>query len=353
MASPQALSYEIVRVSGSSKIDALFQIQNSSAGGIALQLKAATGIGPRRQTFSFNRVCGYDGMLLVLIALDCDLMWVAEGACITQGTLQITVGSDRHRKLRVHDIGATLEECYLQRKVYPLVSFSEAKFRCSLSNKVEEQAHSLLAIVLAGIGFRLQKSVTMRHASAVDSFLFDGRRELEWRVQEKASNLLKTNRYAINLWRRAGTCGLRAYSESEFDILLAAVLDDGCLSAVFAFPSHVLAKHGLVGQKPNRLSLYPPWALAKREATRRRHAWQLEHFVDLRSWSGDPTVPASICRCLQHLMHKLSHSSPPQTCASAEQNKGHLVKTRHAFPASHTLPVCTGKGPWKGHDSLN
>ena len=309
MASPQALTYEILRVSGSSKVDAIFQIRNSAAGGIALQLKSASARGPRRQTFLFSRVCGYDSMLVVMIALDHDLMWAAEGACIGQKNLSITLGSDRDRRLRVSDIGASLEKCFQQREVYPLLSLREAKFRCSRTNMVEEQAHSLLAVVFAGIGFRLERAAALQNASAVDSFLFGGRCELEWRVQEKASNLLKGNRYAVNLWRRGGTCGLRPYSESEFDMLLAAILDDGCLSALFAFPSRVLAKHGLVGQNPKRFALYPPWAMAERKATRSKHAWQLEYFVDLRSWSGDPVLPASIRRRLQDLMHKLASAS--------------------------------------------
>ena len=303
MASPQALTHEIVRVSGSSRVDAILQIQNSAAG-IPLQLKSASASGTRQHVFSFAHVCGYDGMLVVMIALGHDHMWAAEGACIRQKTLCITLGSDRDRRLRVRNIGTTLEKCFRQREVYPLLSLREAKFRCSQTNKVEEQAHSLLAVVFAGIGFRLERAVG--HASAVDSFLIGGSCELERRVQEKASNLSKRNRYAINLWRNGGTCGPRPYRESEFDVLLAAILDDGCLSGLFAFPSQVLAKHGLVGCKPKRLVLHPTWAMAGQEATRRRHAWQLEYFVDLRSWSGDTTLPTSICSGLRRLMHKLA-----------------------------------------------
>ena len=304
MASPQALTYEILRVSRSSKVDAIFQTQHSAAGGTPLQLKSASASGHRRHVFSFSKVRGYDGMLVIMIALDNDLMWAAEGACIGQKTLRITLGSDLDRRLRVNDIGATLEQCFRRREVYPHLSLREAKFRCSRTNKVEEQAHSLLAIVFAGIDFRLERAV--KQTSAVDSFLLGGQCELKWRVQEKASNLSKANRYAINLWRRAGRCGRRPYSESEFDVLLAAILDDGRTSALFAFPSHVLAKHGLVGQEPKRVVLYPPWAMAEKEATRRRHAWQLEYFVDLRIWSGDTSLPPSICRGLQHLMRKLA-----------------------------------------------
>ena len=277
-----ASSYEIVPVPGMSRVDALFQQRGSSTGGLRLQLKSASSnlSGTRgRQKYGFMHTSGYEGMLLVLIALDIDSLWVVPGTAVRQKCLRIAVGSSRDHAWHAPDIGLTLLTHFENTQELPHASLEAAELQCSTTHKVETLAHFQLKALLAGVGFHLQRMT--QTAIAFDSVLSGV--GSSWRVQEKASNLrAKTAGYSVNLWRHAGKPGRVAYEEADFDMLLAAVLNNGMLLGMFLLPSHVLMGHRLLGQKPASLRLCPPWAPGKRQATREKYAWQLDHFVDLR-----------------------------------------------------------------------
>ena len=117
-----------------------------------------------------------------------------------------------------------------------------------------------------------------------------------WRVQEKASNLQQRG-YIAKMGRYGGALGSIAYASTDFDMILASILDNGRLSGLFIFPVDVLARFGAVGHKPMHLPLHPPWHLAKQQATRLKYAWQLEYFVDLRTWDGEAVLQSRI-NCL-------------------------------------------------------
>ncbi|CAE7294845.1 unnamed protein product [Symbiodinium natans] len=306
--SHQARNYEVIRTSGSSKVDAIFQLRGSLTGGLALQLKSASLI---RERFLFRGTRGYAGMLLLLIALDSDACWALPGASVTQINFSVTPGSSRDMAFRVEDIGSLLESCFRNTTDFPHVSLADARFQCSPKHQVEERAHSLFRTLFHCVGFQLEKSFT--GLATVDSDLMGDR--CRWRVQEKASNVHACGRYCASLCKNGGALGKLAYSETDFDLLLAALLEDGRLSGLFAFPTDVLARLGYIGQKPCHLPLYPPWRLPKWQHTRAKHAWQLEHFVDLRSWDAGTPLSPEMRDTLEDLLLRLA-ACQQTTCQS-------------------------------------
>ena len=287
--STQARQYAIFGISNASRVDAIFKPMATEAGGTQIQLKSAS----RRQqrSFLFQHVGGYGGMLLVLVALDADLIWAIPGHMLQRKSLQITIGSVRDVLWRVHDLGSVLERCFHSAFEFPHVSVQDALMSCSRNNQVEEISHLQLATVFSSVGLQLQKSFA--GSMSIDSVLRGARLELQ--VQEKARNLDKRGRYPVDLSRRGGGLGKLAYRSADFDVLVATVLDELTVAGLFMFPTKVLERHALVDQKPAQLLLYPPWALPKRESARTKHAWQLDHFVDLRDWKGGDELP-SCCR---------------------------------------------------------
>ena len=298
--STQAEKFEVVRVSGASRMDALFKPKDSVQGGLCLQLKSASGRGSKNQIYQFRRTAGYEGMLLILVALDQRLLWAVPGHFVTQKCLSISVGTERDRSWRVSDLGSTLEMYFRQPSDFPHVSMVDARLACGCKNMIEEQAHLLMTTLFAGIGLQLRKSFS---TAVVDSVLaFPGQSHRLVRVQEKACSLTSQTQYAINLWKRGGVLGPQAYRDADFDLLLASILHEDRLAGMFAFPVAVLCKHGLVGQKPVRHLLRPPWLPGKKQATRDKYAWQLEYFVDLRGWTGSSELPSDTHARLNELV---------------------------------------------------
>ncbi|CAE7642150.1 ATP6V1D [Symbiodinium sp. CCMP2592] len=281
-ATPLALTHEIIRVSGSSRVDALLQRKGCDEG-LPLQLKAASMSGNLRRSYYFSRASGYCGMLLLLISLDRDIMWAIPGSVVAKPTITIRLDSEADEAYRVIDLGSTLEQHFLDQEAIAHISLKHARLWCSQSHRVEEYAHLQMADLFARVGFQLEKAHTL---TAVDSVLVaEGCR---WLVQEKASSRQKPRGdFCVSL--RKGK-SYQAYSDSDFDLLLAAVLEDNKLLGVFLIPVQVLHKHGLVGGKPRKLLLWPPWKLPVLEARRVKTAWQLECFVDLRGWSQSEAV---------------------------------------------------------------
>ena len=300
--SSQASHYEIVRIAGFSRADALFKLRSDS--GICLQIKSASAAGPRGQSYNFRNTDGYDGMLLILVGLDAAVLWAIAGRLVTQKSLSIVLGSPRDQAWRVSDIGKLLQHCFENCSEFPHFTLSEASFQCTARHQVEGYAHLALAKVFACVKFQLRRSHPVPRT--VDSMLYG--MGSAWRVQEKAASA-RSCRYKIHLWKSGGVLGRVPYECEDFDLLLAAVLDDGQLSGLFAFPVLVLAEQGLVKQRACTLPLYPPWALPKTAPTRMKHAWQLDHFVDLRSCTGEAPMPPEACSQLEKLLSTLVETS--------------------------------------------
>ncbi|CAE7864905.1 unnamed protein product, partial [Symbiodinium sp. KB8] len=299
--SPQASEFEIVNIPSLSRVDALFQFQGSKSGGLPLQLKSSVchSIGSG-EAFAFGKTKGYDDMVLVLIALDRDMIWMVPGSEVSQTTLWIRLGSARDKAWRVNNVGSALAE-YLKSSSLPHISSQEALLQCCGTHLVEEHAHAQLFSAFASVGRRLHRPLGL--GAAVDSVL--DWQSHQWLIQEKAAHEQPDGRYCASLWKAGGCLGRLAYAKADFDMLVVSLLEvSDRLVGIFLFPSTVLAKRKLIGHKALLLRLYPPWAQPKYRAVASKHSWQLDYFADLRSWRGkgshmDPSSKASLTELLQ------------------------------------------------------
>ena len=301
--SSHAEGYEIVPLTGASRADAVFRHKGSGEDGLLIQLKASTSLGKKGRAYRFNRVAGYDGMIVVMVALDGGHLWAAAGSQLHSNYLLITVGAASSRKYAVPDIGAQLVKCFRSKR-FEHMSVQQALLQCAPNNRVEARAHAQLNALFACVSMRLSQLLV--HQTTVDSLLeFDGPAGLmeRMRLQEKASHCSKRDgRYMCNLWRKAGAFGRRAYATEDFDMLAVSLLDAKQLQGIFLIPMSVLCSRGLVGKKPVALYIYPPWAPPKQNATREKYSWQADFFVDLRRWNGSSRLQQPLQRRLRDLV---------------------------------------------------
>ena len=302
-------AFEIVPLGLHSRADAICRQKNSPAG-LPLQLKAASSHGGGGRGYNFGRVLGYSGMLVLLSALDRDIMWAVSGSDLDRrgkDTLYVSFGSQRDCAWRVGDLASTLQQCFYNSNDYPHVALADARLECSPRHCVEELAHRQSQAALQQAGLRLKPCM---QASAVDSMLIGY--GMNFAVQEKASHKRKTRGdYLVSLSRHGGVLGRLPYLSTDFELLMISLLDEqNRLEGLYLMPTSTLAEHGLVDERPVVLSIYPPWLPPKRKQTMQKHAWQLNHFVDLRGWTGGPLSGDTVGRLLQLLLHPGLDSKP-------------------------------------------
>ena len=304
-ASSQAGGYEIVPLTGASRADAVFRRKGSKGNGLLIQLKASTSAGNKGRKYTFARVAGYDGMLVIMVALDGGHFWAAAGSQLQRRWLEITVGCPSSRKYAVPDIGAHLVKCF-RNKRFGHMSVQQALLQCAPRHIVEAQAHAQLIALFASVNMCLSQPRV--HQTTVDSLLeVDRPAGLVERVrlQEKASHRSKVSgRYQCYLWKAAGALGRRAYAKDDFDMLAVSLLDAKQLQGIFLNSMSVLCSRNLVGPKPVTLIVHPPWSPPKKNTTRAKYRWQAEFFLDLHAWNQSLQMPQHVQRRLQDLIQE-------------------------------------------------
>ena len=285
-ASVYSENYELVRLTGSSKADALLKLRGSSKAGLPIQLKAATSRWKQGRIYFFCRLLGYDGMLVVLVALDGGHFWVAAGEELKVERLSISLGCESDTDRRVENIVLHLVSCFKDSRQFPHISIEEAERDCSPVHWVERAAHRQLRSLFSCMTWSL--TCPDEHGTAVDPVLEVGIGGPVMRLQEKASRLCKANgRYQAYLCKSGGLGLQAAYTKDDFDLLVACVLsEDYELQGVFLIPMSKLVQEGLVANGPRTLRLHPPWSPPKRNRTREKYAWQSDFFLDLRGSHG-------------------------------------------------------------------
>ena len=118
-ASPYSEKCGLVRLTASSKADALLKLRGSSQAGLPIQLKAATSRWREGRVYKFNNMLGYDGMLVVLVALDRGHFWATAGEELKSEQRGITVGCASDTDRRVQDIGSHLVACSKIHRSFP------------------------------------------------------------------------------------------------------------------------------------------------------------------------------------------------------------------------------------------
>ena len=210
--------YEIRRVSGASKADALLLQRTAlTETGLPIQLKASAAHGSQARKYCFSRVGGYDGMLVLFIALEGGHIWAAAGhQLLARKTLNICVEceSDKRWRLPVHDVGLYLWSCFHDHFRFPHMSLSEATMDCrSTTHRIEASAHLQLKHLFACSNMRLVLPGLLN--STVDSVLqvqFANGGSSSLRLQEKAVHRKKNRRLQCEdeeVWWCIGTTGLR------------------------------------------------------------------------------------------------------------------------------------------------
>ncbi|CAE7378858.1 unnamed protein product [Symbiodinium sp. CCMP2456] len=166
-----------------------FEPLGSKLGGLALQLKFSS---PKKSIssdcYAFGGTRGYDGMLLVLIALEHDTIWMDPGSEVSQTGLWITLGSQGDQAWCEGQVGPALKEfpstqtLRAHKDSIPHISLRDALLQCSSRNHmVEEHSHTQLVTVVESVGLRLDRPFNL--TCAVDSTLScDGR---QWRFRRR------------------------------------------------------------------------------------------------------------------------------------------------------------------------
>ncbi|CAE7309274.1 psmc3ip [Symbiodinium sp. CCMP2592] len=321
-ASPYSEKYELVRLTGSSKADALFKLHGSSQAGLPIQLKAATSRCREGRAYHFSNLRGYDGMLVVLVALDGGHFWAAAGEELKSESMGITIGCDSDTHRRVENIVSHLVGCFKNTRRFRHVSVEEAECDCSPSHRVEAAVHRQLKALFRSMSWSL--TCPHEHQTTVDSLLQVGIGGPVLCLQEKSSHFLeREGRYTVNLSKSGGSLGRRAYAQNDFDLLVACVLLEGRLQGVFLIPISELVQTGFVANRPRKLTLYPPWSPPKMNSTKQKYAWQHNWFLDLRTWRGSGGLPDELKGRVERLTAKEESKIPekrpaPEDAAAAD-----------------------------------
>ena len=291
--STSANGYMIRRLSDASRADAVFTSKEAPDCGLRIQLKSASSRERRGHTYHFSRVCGYDGMLVIFVALDGNHIWAAAGNQLLRRDLRITIGHKHDKQLRVHDICSHLVACFQNAQQFPHACFQDALLQCPPKLKTEALVHIQLCSMFRTIDMELIR--LSLHNSPADSLLevsaCKGSRVC-LRLQEKAAHM-HGNSYRVFLWKHGGALGRLPYDDGDFDVLAACLLDQDKLQGVFLIPMSTLAHRGCANEKPLGLSLHPPWCPPKTRCTQLKYSWQLQYFVDLRLWQSSGELPAA------------------------------------------------------------
>ena len=298
--------YELRRLTGSSKADALLMLKDSEESGLPIQIKAASNFGNDR--YSFMGMLGYEGMLVLMVALDSGSLWACSGQSLTSQHLQITVGCNSDTQRRVSDLASHLLRSFHKTEEFQRLSIRQATLACSPTHQVEACARLQLERLFQHVGMCLKNPFI--HQTTVDSLLawqHLGSCPVLLRVQEKAANKRRGDgRLSVSMSKRGGVLGRLAYSEDDFDLLAASVMNENQLQGVFLIPMSVLVQRAFAGTKATHMSLHPPWSAPKRKPTKDKYDWQLDFFVDLRAWQGSEDLSPMLQARLRHLVLQAS-----------------------------------------------
>ena len=332
--------FEIQRLSGATRADAVFMRKGCPEECLLIQLKAASAQGPHGGNYHFCHVSGYTGMVVILVALEGGHIWAAAGNQLLKAKQWIKVGHPSAARFHVHDLGLFLVKCFEDAQQFPHMSKEIACLQCSPSNRVEANARAQLDLLFRCIGMRLTSP--MQLLSTVDSLLelaHEGRKQKlsHLRLQEKAKRVDSCEVTAVSLSKCGGAMGRVAYARDDFDLLAACLLLDNRLTGLFLVPMPVLVERGFVsGERAVTMSLFPPWAPPQRNTTRLKYAWQPDFFVDLRDWNTLGDLAPKSRRQLETLV---------QTAAAAIGSKFNASRgvltcwrvRKHELPSAHKM----------------
>ena len=194
------------------------------------------------------------------------------------------------------------------------MSIQEARQQCSPNHRVETASHQQLHLLFGCCSMCL--TCPTEHQTTVDSLLEvdHGHPVTVLRLQEKASRKCLSTAYRVQMAKKGGTLGRLPYGPDDFDVLAACVLHEERLQGLFLIPISVLIEQGFVGKKPQHLRLFPTWCPPKQNRTKQKYAWQLDFFLDLRTWPGSAELPGHLEQRLRGLISQALDLTRQKKC---------------------------------------
>jgi len=270
--------FEVRRLREGTHADAIFRCRDPGYDDmwVGMQVKS-TARASANNTFTFNNTRGYDGLLLVCVALVPGVIWVIPGDTVGVGYLTLKVGNDMHDSFRCEDLGAALTEAWLNCSRYPKRSAAAWGTPTSRLRRIEHDGQKHGHTWLSKCGFSLEQPV-------VENGHFDTVINGVIRAQEKTVTAPRHDcgTYCVSLTKHGGLGTRIPYVGDEFDLLVVYLFSQWTFATVFIVPTYTLLRHGVVGAQRAGLTLYPPQSQPNARRPRTEKAWQAQYFFDVR-----------------------------------------------------------------------
>jgi len=275
---PAFEEFEVQRLREGTRADGIFRYREPGSDDlwVGMQVKS-TARASASSRFTFNSTRGYDGLLLVCVALVPGVIWVIPGDAVGVRYLTLRVGSDAHDLYRCQDLVSALTEAWLNRSRYPKHTAAAWSTPRSRSARIEHEGQKQGHAWLRKYGFALEQPV-VEHGHF--DIVIDG----VIRVQDKTLTAPRHDcgTYRVSLEKHGG-CGTKIpYVGNEFDLLVVYLLSAGTMATVFVAPTYSLIRHGAVGGQQGSLTLYPPQSQPNAARACDQKAWQAQFFFDAR-----------------------------------------------------------------------
>lgn len=251
---------------------------------IGIQVKATSA--KHSGAYHFSRTHGYNGLMLVCVALDCMQLWMIPGANISVRGLTISV-KGKWDRYRCSPAGALSVLQQAWGGCDSLMRQGEGAWKSPISvrQQIEHLGFTLSKAILEDAGIAI--SMPFVQYGAVDMIL-DGLIRVQAKVRTKMSSHVVSS-YTVTLHRSSGVGMWRRFASDEFDVLLVQLIRDNWLIGIFFIPMLELSQRGLTASGiPLRgqtcsLNLYPPWSSPTREKARQAKAWQSNYFFPIEN----------------------------------------------------------------------
>lgn len=271
-------SWDLVWMPEGTRADGALRPRISGYTWFGIQMKAATQ-PCRPNAYSFSCVRGYEGLLMVCIALDKQYLWMLPGGAVKSTRLQITLGGkwDQYR-CSWSQLSAVLACAWMCRDTFLRRPLSSLRRPSAQSSQVELLSLDLLAQALHDVGLACEAPIVQN--GPVD-MLVDTNIRSQCKARTARSNATPT--FRVGMTRRCGSSGSVPYSVGDFDAFLACLVVGESLTGCFVIPARELVSRGYLDPIKWRtgITLHLPWLTPKLAKARLAKEWQAAYFVNI------------------------------------------------------------------------
>eukprot|EP00448_Togula_jolla_P024442 CAMPEP_0170582608 /NCGR_PEP_ID=MMETSP0224-20130122/7679_1 /TAXON_ID=285029 /ORGANISM="Togula jolla, Strain CCCM 725" /LENGTH=447 /DNA_ID=CAMNT_0010905853 /DNA_START=10 /DNA_END=1349 /DNA_ORIENTATION=+ len=272
--------FTILRMPRGARADLIFQPTASSDRDewVPIQVKSTS------QTYSgsylFSRVAGYRGMLLLLVAIDVEMIWALPPYAVTSKGIAAKEGG-KWDMYRAESMAQSLSDAWNRARIFPRRSYSFCASPFSPSQQIELHHRGLLIRMLRESG--LEAVTPLIQGGQVD-LLVNG-----IRVQQRSTRLVKEGTGCqVHLFKSRGHGTRYPYNVKDFDVLLIHLRQGQRVTGLFMLGMDELARQGFVEEGEEtmgrlKIKVYPPSSLPTCPQTVDRTEWQRRNFLDVES----------------------------------------------------------------------